>query len=389
MKKLVLLFVLSAVIVSCQSKEFTPNGKYEISVTNKEGFGHNILEIVGEEGDYFGYIEFNGKRKRNYPIGLNYKSSDSLSFYMSGGGYLRLKKENELWKGNFKYFGLQLEVQANRLGEACKSLQELVALKPLSIGNLSTEADETFPCYNASKNTLYFTRGGKIYQSEETGYLTFSEPKLVSFSADFNDSAPYLFNKGEAMLFTSNRPLPNSTKKKKNLWLTLKDSTENWIEPMSLDSPVNIDSLGEYHAAISSKANVFFVSYNRPGGFGRSDLYKATPVGDKYQVENLGEVINTKASEADAFIHPDEKYLLFASTDREDSFGADDIYVTFQKEGQWTLPKNLGAKVNSFAFDYGAWIDEKEEYFYFNSYRRGSSDLYRIPLTEIEILSKD
>lgn len=375
-------------MMSCETVDKGPNGKYEVSVLNKEGLTDNILEIVGEEGDYFGYIEFNGKRKRNYPIGLQFKSQDSLAFYMSGGGYLRLKKADDLWKGNFKYFGLQLEVEAKRVGEASPSLEELVALKPLSVGVLSTEEDETFPCFDSESNTLYFTKSGKIYQSKETADSTFSEPELVSFSKEYNNSAPYIFKNGEAMLFTSNRPLPFSTKKKKNLWITLKDSAGSWIEPMSLGSPVNIDSLGEYHAAISSKANVFFVSYNRPGGFGRSDLYKATPNGDKYIVENLGEVINTKASEADAYIHPDEEYLLFASTDREDSFGADDIYITIQKDGAWSKPQNLGAKVNSFAFDYGAWINQNEEYFYFNSYRRGTSDLYRIPLSEIDLLNK-
>lgn len=388
MKKILFLLVLSFVIVSCQSEEITPNGKYEVSVTNKDGFSENVLEIVGEEGDYFGYIEFNGKRKRNYPIGLNFRSQDSLSFIMSGGGYLRLKKDEDIWRGNFKYFGLQLEVEAKKVGEASQSLRDLVALKPLSVGKLSTDEDEAFPCYDYDSKTLYFTRSGKIYQSTETGYLTFSEPELVSFSKEFNNSAPYVYNDGNAMLFTSNRPLPYSTKKKKNLWITLKDTNGNWEDPISLVSPVNIDSLGEYHAAISSKSNVFFVSYNRPGGFGRSDIYKATPKGDKYLVENLGEVVNTKASEADAFIHPEEKYLLIASTDREDSFGADDIYVTFQREGKWTELVNLGSKVNSFAFDYGAWIDAKEEYFYFNSYRRGTSDLYRIPFKEIEILQE-
>ena len=317
MKKIVFIFLLSILLFSCKSKEEDIVGKYEVTVTNKEGFEESILEIVGEEGDYFGFVEFNGKRKRNYPVGLDYKSQDSLSFFMSGGGYLRLKKTDKLWTGNFKYFGLQIEVAVKKVGEASASLKKLVKLKPLSMGNLSTEKDETFPCYDVESNTLYFTRSGKIYQSKETGYLTFSKPEIISFSSQFSNSSPYIFREGKAMLFTSNRPLPFSNKKKKNLWITLKDSVGNWIEPMPLGSPVNIDSLGEYHAAISSKANIFFVSYNRPGGFGRSDLYRAIPEGDEYKVENLGPVINTKASEADAYIHPDEKYLLFASTDRE------------------------------------------------------------------------
>jgi hypothetical protein len=77
--------------------------------------------------------------------------------------------------------------------------------------------------------------------------------------------------------------------------------------------------------------------------------------------------------------------LLTASTNREDSFGEDDIYISFQKNGNWSVLQNLGSVVNSFAYDYGAWIDSKEEYFYFNSYRRGCSDIYRIPLKDIPV----
>ena len=48
-------------------------------------------------------------------------------------------------------------------------------------------------------------------------------------------------------------------------------------------------------------------------------------------------------------------------------------------------PKNLGHKVNSFAYEYGAWVDEENGYLYFNSFRRGSSDIYRIPLADLEV----
>ena len=93
-------------------------------------------------------------------------------------------------------------------------------------------------------------------------------------------------------------------------------------------------------------------------------------------------------SEADIFIDPDEKYLLFASTDRTESYGADDIYISFNKNGVWQTPKNVGPKVNSYAYEYGAWVDAENGYLYFNSYRRGSSDIYRIALSELEIFNE-
>ena len=388
MQRLLFLIFLCGVLTGCHNKHKVPVGTYNVNVVNKEGI-NGVLEIVGEPEDYFGRITFEGKRKRTFPIGLRFRSADSLDFLLAGGGYLRMKKDEEKWKGNFKYFGLEYTIEASRTGDASQELERLIPLKPLAKEVVFTNKDETFPCYHSASKTLYFTREGNILETVESDDDTWSQPQKVSFSNEFNDSAPYVFNDGESMLFTSNRTLPNSNMKKKNLWIVHKDSLGNWKTPEPLPSPVNIDSLGEYHAAISEKRNVFFVSYNRKGGYGRSDIYKGTPQGNDYQVENLGAVINTENSEADAFIHPKEAYILFASTNRQDSYGEDDIYISFQKDGAWTNPQNLGAQVNSFAYDYGAWIDSNENYFYFNSYRRGSSDIYRIPLNEIPLLAMD
>jgi hypothetical protein len=298
--------MLCGILGSCQERENVPTGSYEVNVLNKEGISGR-LEIVGEPQDYFGRIVFEGKRKRTFPIGLSFKSEDSLAFLLAGGGYLRMKKNAEKWKGNFKYFGLEFELEAFRIGEASEELEKLVSLKPLARGFISTNEDETFPCYDAASQTMYFTRNGKIFESTESAAGSWSEPEMLSFFQESNNSAPYLFNKGRSMFFTSNKKLPNSEKTKKNLWMVNKDADGNWLEPTALPNPVNIDSLGEYHAAISKQGNLFFVSYNRKGGFGRSDLYKATPEGSGYIVENLGAIINTQNSEADAFIHPNEK----------------------------------------------------------------------------------
>lgn len=384
MRTLFLSIFLCGILSSCQQSNGVPTGTYEVKVLNKEGISGS-LEIVGEPQDYFGRIVFEGKRKRTFPIGLRFSSQDSLAFLLAGGGYLRMKKSDDQWKGNFKYFGLEFELEASRIGEASEAMERLVSLKPLARGMISTDQDETFPCYDAASQTLYLTRNGKIFESTESTLGSWSEPEMLSFFQESNNSAPYVFNEGQSLLFTSNKKLPNSEKTKKNLWMVNKGPDGNWLEPTPLPNPVNIDSLGEYHAAISKKGTVFFVSYNRKGGYGRSDLYKATPDGSGYTVENLGETINTENSEADAFVHPKEAYLLTASTNREDSYGDDDIYISFQKDGEWSVLVNLGPVVNSFAYDYGAWIDSNEEYFYFNSYRRGCSDIYRIPLKDIPV----
>lgn len=214
MKIVFSILLLCVALTSCQKTNDFPNGTYEVSVLNKEDMS-GTLEIVGETGDHFGYVTFKGKRTRTFPIGLTFKSQDSLDFLLAGGGYLRMKKQVEGWSGNFKYFGLEYSIEANRKGEASKELKGLVKLKPVGKGVISTDKDETFPCYDSTSKTLCFSRGGKIFETKKDEKAAWSKPKKVSFSSEFNDSAPYVFNNGESMLFTSNRKLPIRRRKRK------------------------------------------------------------------------------------------------------------------------------------------------------------------------------
>lgn len=371
-------------VLSCNSKDESIVGRYQLSIENAKNINSGELEIVGEENDYFGKITLVGKRTRVYEIGLSYKTEDSLHFVLPGsGGYLSLKKGDSTWQGKFKYFGIKADINAHKVGEASKELMDLVSLKPLSKDIISTNKEESFPSYDSKNQVLYFTQDGKIVTSQfENG--EWNEPLAIDFNEGFSNNKPNISSDGNTLLFSSNRPVDSSTYKKKNIWL-LKRNNGDWSTPTPLPHPINIDSIGDYHPSISENGNIYFISYNRANGFGRSDIYKATKNPDSsYSVNNLGDTINSELSEADVFIHPKEQYLLFASTGRADSYGADDIYISFNNNGQWTKPVNLGSKINTYAYEYGAWVDLETEYLYFNSYRRGTSDIYRIKLSEIE-----
>ena len=65
-------------------------------------------------------------------------------------------------------------------------------------------------------------------------------------------------------------------------------------------------------------------------------------------IENLGPNVNTIYDEGDAFIAPDESYIIFSSQDRSDSIGGQDLYIAYRKaDGSWTQAKNMGESVNS------------------------------------------
>ena len=380
-----LILIMLIAWLGCTKNQASFLGAYELEITGIKNAATGELEIVGEPSDYFGKITINAKRKRVYAIGLQYHESDSLHFILPGkGGFLSMKKGVTEWKGRFKYFGLQADIIAKKVSDASQEMQALVGLKPIGVGVISTNQEESFPSFDPINKILYFSREQGIYASSQEG-SHWQAPSILPFSGDFFDSAPYIFNQGKSLLFTSDRPIDSLAPKKKNLWWVNK-TKDAWSDPRPLPYPVNIDTLGDYHGAALDSTHIYFISYDRESGFGRSDIFVGTRnSNDQYEVTNLGEIINTENSEADIYVDPGQRYLLFAATDRAGSFGADDIYISFKEREQWSKPINLGAKVNSFAYEYGAWVDTIHGDLYFNSFRRGTSDIYRIGLSELDV----
>ena len=79
-------------------------------------------------------------------------------------------------------------------------------------------------------------------------------------------------------------------------------------------------------------------------------------------------------------ISPDGNTLWFAGCGWPDGFGSCDIYVSELRNGQWSLPLNLGRQLNSSAWDAQPAISADGQTLIFSSNRPGGlggSDLYR------------
>src|SRR5882724_5958976 len=108
---------------------------------------------------------------------------------------------------------------------------------------------------------------------------------------------------------------------------------ENWSVPEPLTA-VNSET-NEWFPTVSKNGNLYFGS-EWPGGKGRCDLYCSRLVDGKYGTpENLGDLINSAASEVEPFIAPDESYLIFAALGLPDSNGIYDLYISFRRDGAW------------------------------------------------------
>jgi hypothetical protein len=85
--------------------------------------------------------------------------------------------------------------------------------------------------------------------------------------------------------------------------------------------------------------------------------------------------VNSETDEFNAFISPDESYLIYSSWNREDGFGSGDLYISFKdKNNEWQPAINLGENINSGSLDFCPFVSRDGKIFFFTS-RKLSDDL--------------
>ena len=83
----------------------------------------------------------------------------------------------------------------------------------------------------------------------------------------------------------------------------------------------------------------------------------------------------------------DESYLIWDG-EREDSFGGNDLYVSFrQHDGAWGEAINLGNKINTELEDAGGFVTSDGKYFFFSrNIDDNNADIYWVDARIIENL---
>ena len=199
---------------------------------------------------------------------------------------------------------------------------------------------------------------------------------MAPFSAGRHDWDFTLAPDGKTVYVASGRPHTKggSPERDHSIWVSEKTKS-GWTEPQLLPYPVNAGQHDSY-PSITEDGTLHFFS-RRDGGLGDGDIYKSKKTDGKFtEVQNLGPPINTKFHEADPFIAPDESYLIFCS-DRPGGFGREDIYISFRKDdGSWTEPTNLGDKVNTPYDEYIPAVTPDGKYFFFTTNKTGVRNIY-------------
>jgi hypothetical protein len=216
---------------------------------------------------------------------------------------------------------------------------------------------------------LYFFPPQVILTLEGEGAV-WTEKDTAVFSGRYSDGSPFFAPDGKRIFFSSNRPLSGegAPKSDHDLWFVNK-TADGWSEPQHVSTVIN-SSLDEDHPSVASNGNLYFHS-DREDSIGRFDIYVSKFVNGEYtEPENVGPSINTPAYDTYPFIAPDESCILFSS-DMEGGFGAGDLYVSFRQQGGgWTKAVNLGKGINDSSDDRFPQVSPDGKFLFFVSNRR-------------------
>ncbi len=194
---------------------------------------------------------------------------------------------------------------------------------------------------------------------------------LVTFSGQFKDLEPFLSPDGLQLYFASNRPLLVSETKTKDfdIWVVERKSiTDKWSEPRNIGAPINSEH-NEFYLSMANSKNMYFTS-DRPSAKGKDDIFLSEWKNGKYQVAiSMSSAINTESYEYNAYVAPDESFILFGGYKRTDGLGSGDLYISYNDDGKWSLAKNMGDTINSKYMDYCPFVNWSTKTLYFTSKR--------------------
>lgn len=233
-------------------------------------------------------------------------------------------------------------------------------------------------------NEMYFSLQG--YQGELSTILfvhlqkdsVYSEPIVAPFSGKYLDLEPSFSPDGLKLFFVSNRPLSPTSNEVKDydIWyLERTNLTSDWSKPINMGAPIN-SSYNEFYPSITNSKNLYFTC-DEGKTKGKDDIFVSKWVNGKYtEPESLSDSINSEGYEFNAFVSPDENYLIYTCYNRPLSSGSGDLYISYKlKSDDWSLAQNMGERINSAQMDYCPFVDSKGT-FYFTSKRNELSKTF-------------
>ncbi len=238
---------------------------------------------------------------------------------------------------------------------------------------ISTRHNQRDFIFSPSNDELFYVvshpRGFSVIMHSKKIKSHWTRPEVAIFSGRYNDFEPTFSPDGNRVYFSSSRPDENNPDGGiTQIWVVNKKG-DSWGDPEKIILPVEKDK-HIFSPTIARNGNLYF-NATMPGGIGREDIWMSRYIDGQYsEPVALDSAINSPMAEFNAFICPDEEYLIFTSWGRKDDHGRGDLYISFKNEaGAWSPAVNMGSKINSSGIDYNPYVSADKKYFFFTSDR--------------------
>ncbi len=296
------------------------------------------------------------------------KKAQEREAYKEAAGY---------WQKVLDMLGGQKSSNLSKLAErqlesakfALKALESPLEIRPQVLSDTVNRLQlQFFPVLTADREKLIFTaldRGGNediFIANWENG--SWSVPVSISdnINTSGNEGTCTVSADGHTLVFTAcNR---SDGLGSCDLYISyLKNG--KWSNPENISEPVN-SRHWESQPSLSADGSVLYFASDRPGGAGKSDVWKSvkSEKGQWGEPVNLGAGINTPDDENAPFIHANGTTLFYASKGLP-GMGGFDIFMADIAQGASAKPVNLGYPINNNADQVGLFItaDGKTAYY--------------------------
>lgn len=233
---------------------------------------------------------------------------------------------------------------------------------------ISPDGDEIYFCVNIGNNSYMTTLFTRQINDEWT------EPQTAPFARDLRyfTIEPCFSADGQKLFFASNRPDSLGRVHDSDIWFVEREGN-SWGPPQNVGTTINTDG-PEFFPSVTKDGTLYFTRDDHITGI--SYIYRSRFINGIYsEPKLLPERINAGRSRFNAWIAPDESFIIVPIFGLPDSYGATDYYISFHNmNDQWSEPINLGNKINSKSrWEYSASISPDSKYLFFMSSKIDSS----------------
>jgi len=233
-----------------------------------------------------------------------------------------------------------------------------------------------------------FTRAAILMSRLEGQQWT--APEVATFAQDgqYRTLEPAFAPDGKRLFFVSDRPAEPGAAKPgpMGIWV-LERRGAGWSEAQRLGPEIN----GSGEAFFPSLTRTGTLYFTREEAGGISSIWRARPKGQGFAApERLPAQVNAGKSRFNAFVDPDENWLIVPTFGAKEGLGGTDYWIVFRDEAdRWSEPQNLGPAVNSPGNEeYSASLSPDGKFLFFMSARPVTGIVSQGPLSLKDLLAQ-